>query len=315
MTELNDPRNDANDSWKSLQNILNIEVPKPVEEKLKARLAWFNEDLQVHPYITGEQRYELPMRLKAFALLRGIMRPLVAAGVAMALIAALSLVLPGHSHPSWANVLKQFQHSNFVTATVYIRHQPFAEPEMVEYWCGSGNRLRILSGHLITFASNGSAKTFNLATRSPGVPDGPTKFIMNLYGYENSLIPLASYLKSLYVDLYDGKASESTYQINATPEISEDLLIYDLKHKVSGLFLRVWVLKTTMLPVRMHYWNEYGSRTDVLFSYSKEQPAGFFDPSLFSATMSKGPENTSAAQLMYLGLEDAGGIAIPAPGI
>jgi hypothetical protein len=307
--------NDSDDLCNSVKSAFSAEVPWRVEEKLKARLAGFHEDLQLHPHISGECRYPLAMRLKTVALLGRLTRPLAMAGVAMAVIATLFIVSQGQSQPTWANVLKQFGRSTFVTASVYIRHQPFAEPEMVEYWFGRGNRLRILSGHLVTFISEGNVQTFDLATRGPGVADGPTKFIMNLYGYENSLIPLAAYLKTLYVDLCEGKTSGSTYQINASPEISEDLLVYDLKHKLSGLFLRVWVHKTSMLPVRLHYWNEYGSRTDVLFSYAKEQPDGFFDPALFAATMRKGPENTSTAQLMYLGLEDAGGRALPAPGI
>lgn len=315
MADDNTSENNSQELWKSVHNAFSGEVPRRVEEKLRARLAGFREDLQAHPSVMDQDRFEPPPRRKTPVHANKAIRPVFAACLTLTVIALMFVLIPGQRNPSWANMLRQFGRSNFLTASVYIRHQPFAKPEMVEYWYGSGDKLRILSDHLVTFATAGNSRTFNLATRKECDADGPTKFIMNLYGYENSLIPLASYIKALYFDLYEGKALESTYQINANPQISEDLLVYDLKHKISGLFLRVWVLRTSMLPVRLHYWNDYGSRTDVLFSYSKEQPDGFFDPDLFEATMKQGVDKISTARLMYFGLKDAGNRVIPAPGI
>lgn len=315
MVDDNIFRHNSERILESLHNTFNTKVPRRMEARLRAKLAEFREDLQAHPSVIGQDHFDFSHRRRMAQRIRRIVRPIAAACIGAAVIGLLLSLIPGHGNPSWANVLKQFGRSKFLTASVYIRNQPFAEPEMVEYWCGSDNKLRILSRHFLTFASEGASRTFNLATRQQSEADGPTKFILNLYGYEHSLIPMASYVKTLYLALYEGKALESTYQINASPEISEDLLVYDLKHKISGLFLRVWVLRTSMLPVRLHYWNDYGSRTDVLFSYSKEQPNGFFDPDQFESVMNQGADKISTARLMYFGLKDAGDKVIPAPGI
>jgi len=322
MVDENRDKKKPDDVWESLHQAFNTNVPWRVEQRLKSRLAWFREDLQMHPYVTEGFHHKLDRHRKVIIFIKKTIRPIVAACALILLVTLGVFFFPGQSTPTWADVLKRLSRSNFVTASLYIRHQPFSKPEMVEYWRGRGDKLRILSGHLVTFVSNGSAKTFNLATRKESGQDDITRFIMNLYNHEHEMIPSAVYAKSLYQDLYSGKAMESTYRINASPEISDNLLVFDLKHKISGLFLRVWVLRTSMLPIRLHYWNEFGSRTDVLFSYSNEQPAGFFDPDIFESAMRKveteileGPNTLSAAQLMYLGLEDAAGRAIPAPGI
>ncbi len=272
----------------------------------------FKEDLHVHPYITNMNRHSAlpPWKRSRF---RKLFRPYLVAATGLVALCMIIFLFPGQSAPTWADVLKKMGRSNFVTASVYIRNYPFNKPEMVEYWRGQGNNLRILSNHLVTFASGNQVRTFNLATRTECEEDNVTKSILNLYNYQNSSNHGANYAKTLLLELYDGKAMESTSLLNATNEISDNLLVYDLKHVSAILYLRVWVLRTSMLPVRLYYWNDFGARTDVIFSYSKEQPQGFFDAEKFSKKLKN--KKNSAASLMYSGLEDPGGRAIPSPGI
>jgi hypothetical protein len=338
-TEKEDPMKN-NGGWKAMHESLSTEVPENLEKQLKKALNFFRQDMREHPYVRRLERNGFSLRRKVAFFFRPWVRPLLLSSMGLAVVVAVGFFILGNNPPTWAQVKERFRSMPFFAASIYIRDvhvvnhplNPMAEPVLVELWAGYGNRIRIRSGSKVTFADKGEIlNTFDLNTRSETYADAITYQIINTFGKSGT-----SALDSLYMaseppesELISeclSKKWKSTGLVDTTslvipdPMISKDVAVFDFDFfYVNSKYARarVWALRQSRLPIRIVIWciDEFTGRVsrspewDMLFTYSKEQPHGFFDPKAFAAKLKDPSINTE--RLLYMFYQYPGGDSLP----
>ena len=103
-----------------------------------------------------------------------------------------------------------------------------------------------------------------------------------------------------------GKLVDITPAMNTQAAIGEDLVVFDAQSAVSPGWVRIYALRQSKLPVGLRIWDPAeGFVVDALITYSKEQPAIFFDPQAFAAELHDPAD--SETSLVYLFLKEPGG--------
>jgi hypothetical protein len=329
-----------NGGWKAMHESLSTEVPENLGKQLKKALNFFRQDMRDHPYVRRLEKNEFSLRRKVVFFSRPWVRPFLLASMGLAVVAVVGFFILGNNPPTWAQVKERFRSMPFFAASIYIRDvhvadyplNPLAEPVLVELWAGYGNRIRIRSGSKVTFADKGEIlNTFDLITRSEAYADGITYDLVNTFGKSDT-----SALDSLYrvgkppaselISESMSKKWKSTGLVDTTslvisdPMISKDVAVFDFDFfYVNSKYARarVWALRQSRLPIRIVIWciDEFTGRLarspewDMLFTYSKEQPQGFFDPEAFAAKL-KDP-SISTESLLYMFYQYPGGDSLP----
>ena len=337
-TEKEDPMKN-NGGWKAMHESISTEVPENLEKQLKKALNFFRQDMRDHPYVRRLERNGFSLRRMVF-FSRPWIRPLLLSSVGLAVVVIVGFFILGNNPPTWAQVKERFRSMPFFATSIYIRDvhvanhplNPLAEPVLVELWAGYGNRIRIRSGSKLTFADKGEIlNTFDLKTRTETYADAITYQIINTFGKSDT-----SALDSLYIankppepELISESMSkkwkstglfDTTSLVIPDPMISKDVAVFDFDFfYVNSKYARarVWALRQSRLPVRIVIWciDEFTGQTaqspewDMLFTYSKQQPQGFFDPKAFAAKL-KDP-SISTESLLYMFYQYPGGDSLP----
>jgi hypothetical protein len=209
----------------------------------------------------------------------------VAACVAFALAIALPVFLSGVA-PTWAEVVKRFDAVPFFSATLYVKDHGAADPVQLELWMGQSGKFRLRAGNQVVFGEKGQLlETVELSAAdevSESVKEARRlveKFIVNMGSAET--FSLDTFIQALP---WEGRLSSPLVNQNAS--IAKDLAVFDMASAVDSDWIRVWTLRESRLPMRMLFWNPADAASiDVVLSYANEQPASFFDPAAFKASL------------------------------
>ena len=102
-----------------------------------------------------------------------------------------------------------------------------------------------------------------------------------------------------------GKLVDITPAMNTQAGIGKELVVFDARSAISPGWVRIYALRQSKLPVGVRIWDPAeGFVVDAIITYSKEQPAIFFDPHAFAANLHGAESETGLA---YLFLKDPGG--------
>ena len=215
--------------------------------------------------------------------------------------------LPYGTSVVWADVVERFRSVDFFNATIYFKDNASSEPRQVEIWMGRGGEARLRTGSQVLFARDGRVtQGFDFVRRIP-IPqegfDSRAEQILEMLGRSRPF-NLDTVLQMLR---HDRPLQEVTPTVNADAGISADLVVFDLQSAVSPEWLRIWALAESRLPVRLLSWDPRdGECVDVVFTYSKEQPAAFFDPNAYRVVLTSRASG-GTTNLAYALLKDPGG--------
>jgi len=271
---------------------LNSEVPPDVDRRLRGRLAAFRERLDSRG---------VPAQIPWWSFVARS-RLALAGAAGLVLMILLGTVLLGNPRPTWAKVVESFRAVPFFQATLYLKEDALAEPQQWELWMGHGGKSRLRIGSQVIFGEKGRVvKAFDLKTRITSEPDRrAVQTLENLGASEQ--FSLETVLRA-----FPSQITISGPLLNEAAGISEDLTVFDItNNEHASEWARIWVLRASQLPVRVTVWDPRdGESVDALFSYSKRQPAEFFDPDAFAKIIANRSE--SEASLAYALLKDPGG--------
>jgi len=328
-------------AWKAVHEAFNSEVPEPLEKELRKSLNAFRQDLREHPYVRRAERQGFPLRQKLVFLSRPWFRPLLLAGMGLAVLVIVGSFILGNKPPTWAEVQERFGSMPFFAASIYRRDviianyplNPLAEPQLVELWVGYGNRIRIRSGSKVSFIDKGEIlNTFDLITRSEDYADSLTYTIVNIFGKSDTNAldslymannPPALFSESMSKEWKSSGLVDTTSLVISDPVVSKDLVVFDFEFfyiKTKYAKARVWALRKSRLPIRIVIWAIDSQLTgelvrspmwDMIFTFSKEQPKEFFEPGVFAAKL-KDP-GISIESLLYM-FHQYPGLYVPYPG-
>jgi len=191
---------------------------------------------------------------------------------------------------------------SFFSASIYIRDNGLARPELMELWMGRGGKARLRLGDQLIFAEKGEVlAAFDLKNRRQVDPDRTAVQMIQLLGSGETFS-----MDTVLRGLNRGKAVTQTPIINPHAAIAEDLAVFDLESADLNEWFRIWTLKKSGLPIRIRSWNPSDAATvEVVFDYSEPQTERFFDPRAFAAVL--GTVKTDQLNLAYLYLQDPGG--------
>ncbi|MBN2375595.1 MAG: hypothetical protein JXD22_04290 [Sedimentisphaerales bacterium] len=302
MKQNNQPDNPAHDSVDAVKQSFDSETSPQLEQQMQQSLQNFRHDLREHPYLHRRRFFNAFGQSCHWLWNRLLLRPSLMAGTALACIIFAMIFMAGSSTPSWAEVSEKFKSMSFAYASIYVRPTPLAQPKQIELWIGQAGKIRLRCGEQVIFANKGLlTKTFDLNKRSESYPDQMIYDILNALG-DAKEVSLTSIIKGIS----SGKLTESTPLINGDAQISKDLVVFDVEDEYSSQWIRVWALRESKLPTRISIRDPWGGPSiDVMMTYSKEQPAVFFDPDEFAKKLKNTAYTTS--DLAYMFLKDPGG--------
>lgn len=337
MNAKNKDQTKTDGAWKAVHEAFNTEVPEHLEKQLHKTLNAFGQDLREHPYVRRLERPGFTLRRKLIFFSRPWVRPLLLAGMGLAVVVVVGSFILGNNPPTWAEVQERFGSMPFFAASIYKRdvywsHNPLIEPKLVEVWAGYGDRIRIRSGSKVTFADKGEIlNTFDLITRTEAYADSITYGLVNIFWKSNTnaldslFMPFTSDIvrESISKEWKSGELVDTTSLVISDPVPSKDLVVFDHEFfyfKSKSCRARVWAVRKSRLPIRIVMWHvdELIGRQvrspflDMIFTYSKEQPEEFFDPEVFAAKLKDPAINIES--LLYMFHQDPGGDSIPTPG-
>ena len=301
------------DAWKAVHEAFNSEVPEHLEKQLQNTLNAFRQDMREHPYVRRLKRHGFPLRRNLVFFSRTWAKPLLWAGMGLALVLIVSFLILANKPPTWAQVQERFGTMPFFAASFYKREvkdpdytlNPLIEPQLAQVWAGYGDRMRIRSGSKVSFIHKGEIlNTYDLKTRSEAYADSITYDIVNAIGKSNTgtldsvLTPFRSDIvpESISKEWKYGQLVDTTALVISDPAASKDLVVFDHEFyyfKAKSWKVRVWALRKSRLPIRVLIWvrDNFDGRLirspkwDIIITYSKEQPKEFFDPDAFAAKL------------------------------
>jgi hypothetical protein len=230
-------------------------------------------------------------------------------GLAAAAIILLSLaILVGEfgtavtgRNVAWAEVSLQFQSVPFFYASIYVKESTLAQPQQLELWMGKGGYARMRVGSQVIFGRNGQVtQAFDVRQRSAVEPDPLALDIVRMLA-----TPYEFSFETVIQSISGGKLVDITPAMNTQAAVGRDLVVFDAQSMVSPGWVRIYALRQSKLPVGLRIWDPAeGFVVDALITYSKEQPAIFFDSRAFAEKLHEPGSETSLA---YLFLKDPGG--------
>ena len=95
-------------------------------------------------------------------------------------------------------------------------------------------------------------------------------------------------LAGILATMFDGKVPQGEPVKSDEVSASQGIDVFDYAHKATDKWLRIWVLRESKLPLKMHlYYPGSDEFMLVTFDYSDPQPAGFFDAEAFATQAAK----------------------------
>jgi hypothetical protein len=202
---------------------------------------------------------------------------------------------------AWADLSQRFQFVPFFYASIYMKEGTLAQPQQFELWMGKGGYVRMRVGPQVIFGLNGQVThAFDVRRRTEVEVDPAAVDIIRMLA-----TPGEFSFETVIQSISGGKLVDITPAMNTQAGIGQELVVFDARSAVSPGWVRIYALRQSKLPVGVRIWDPAeGFVVDAIITYSKEQPAIFFDPHAFAAKL-QGPQ--SETSLAYLFLKDPGG--------
>ncbi len=202
---------------------------------------------------------------------------------------------------AWAEVSQRFQSVPFFYASIYVKEGTLAQPQQYELWMGKGGYARMRVGPQVIFGRDGRAtQAFDVRRRRAVAADPMAVNIIRLLATPDEFS-----LETVIQSISGGKLVDITPAMNTQAGIGKELVVFDAQSAISPGWVRIYALRQSKLPVGVRIWDPAeGFVVDAIITYSKEQPAIFFDPHAFAANLDGTESETGLA---YLFLKDPGG--------
>ena len=292
-----------NTDWDNIQNIFDADNTGDGPE-LSGMLKQFHQDLESHPYLRQESKNDAASRPTASDMSILMRRLILPATTGLAAVLIVTFVFFSSPTLSWAQVVRQFQEIEFLSASVYIKDDGLSTPEHIELWMGKGCKVRVRIGNQLIFAQKAEVlAAFDLKTKKQTEPDEMGAAMIRLLGADETFS-----MNTVLRGLSGGRITDKTPVLNSNAIIAEDLAVFDLEtgQDNNPQWFRIWALKKSGLPVRIRMWDPRDAATvEMLIDYSKPQPEPFFDPKAFASALAD--VRTNELNLAYLYLKDPGG--------
>jgi len=229
--------------------------------------------------------------------------------LAVATIILLSLIilisefgtLVTGSNVAWADVSQRFQFVPFFYASIYMKEGTLAQPQQFELWMGKGGYVRMRVGPQVIFGRHGRVThAFDVRRRSEVEVDPTAMDVIRMIATPDEFS-----FEAVIQSISGGKLVDITPAMNTQAGIGKELVVFDAQSAVTPGWVRIYALRQSKLPVGVRIWDPAeGFVVDAIITYSKEQPAIFFDPHAFAANLHGSESETGLA---YLFLKDPGG--------
>ncbi len=290
---------EPDDADRLVEHAFRTPSDEALEAQLRGQLRGFRQDLREHAYV---RRLERPVWQTVWSW-----HPRLAAAASLGTVLVIASILfsLSQSAPTWAQVAEKFNSVNSLTATIYVKVPALKEPRQCEIWIDRSGKGRVRTGSQVVFSQGGTVvKAFDVERGEETTPNETARDIIRIVGSE------ATYSLETVLRIFGDTLTEATPLVNADAVISEDLVVFDIQSASSSERCRVWALRRSKLPVRVLAVDpESGRVTDSILTYSKPQPARFFDPDAFAEQLR---QNRGAGnRLTYTDLEEWIGTAIP----
>jgi hypothetical protein len=202
---------------------------------------------------------------------------------------------------AWAEVSQRFQSVPFFYASIYMKEGTLAQPQQFELWMGKGGYARMRVGSQVIFGRGGRAThAFDVRRRSAAEVDPMAVDIIRMLATPDEFS-----FETVIQSISGGKLVDITPAMNTQAGIGKELVVFDARSAISPGWVRIYALRQSKLPVGVRIWDPAeGFVVDAIITYSKEQPAIFFDPHAFAANLDGSESETGLA---YLFLKDPGG--------
>jgi len=216
------------------------------------------------------------------------------------LIGEFGTLLTG-GNVAWADVSQRFQFVPFFYVSIYMKEGTLAQPQQFELWMGKGGYIRMRVGPQVIFGRHGRVThAFDVRRRSEAEVDPLAVDIIRMLATPDEFS-----FETVIQSISGGKLVDITPAMNTQAGIGKELVVFDAQSAVSPGWVRIYALRQSKLPVGVRIWDPAeGFVVDAIITYSKEQPAIFFDPHAFAANLNRSESETSLA---YLFLKDPGG--------
>ncbi|MGE5296451.1 MAG: hypothetical protein ACM3VT_16650 [Solirubrobacterales bacterium] len=227
--------------------------------------------------------------------------------IAAAILIAVGVVVdrvagPFGGNVAWADVTRRFQAVPFFSATIYMKDNATAEPTQMELWMSHEGRIRLRKGPQVVFAHGSWMQAYDIKSRQVVELDEMMRAFIEKIGQAEEFS-----LETIIKVMFGGEATEVTPLINPDAVISQDVVVFDVTLPHTPEWVRIWALRESRLPVRITIWDPLDGRsTDAIFTYSREQPAEFFDAGAFEGLLRSGSA-ASGVNVVYAFLRDPGG--------
>ena len=224
------------------------------------------------------------------------------------LIGEFGPVLTG-SNMAWAEVSQQFQFEPFFYVSIYMKEGTLAQPQQFELWMGKGGYIRMRVGPQVIFARHGRVThAFDVHQRSEAEVAPLAVDIIRMLATPDDFS-----FEAVIQSISGGKLVDITPAMNTQAGIGKELVVFDARSAISPGWVRIYALRQSKLPVGVRIWDPAeGFVVDAIITYSKEQPAIFFDPHAFAANLNGSESETGLA---YLFLKDPGGQEVTPEGL
>ncbi len=205
------------------------------------------------------------------------------------------------SNVAWADVSQRFQVVPFFYASIYVKEGTLAQPQQFELWMGKGGYIRLRIGPQVIFGRHGRVThAFDVHKRSEAEVDPMAVDIVRLLATPDEFS-----FETVIQSISGGKLVDITPAMNTQAGIGKELVVFDARSAISPGWVRIYALRQSKLPIGVRIWDPAeGFVVDASITYSKEQPAIFFDPHAFAANLQGADSETGLA---YLFLKDPGG--------
>jgi len=287
MTHLNP---DEKMIQEALENIMDENIPDPLNQRMDNSLQIFRENLSNHPSLQSrpnnttnwsEWIFGRNMAWSTFAI--------------TATVLIFSIMLFWNQTPTWAEVTRKFKSIPFFHASVYAKNLAASKALNIEIWMGTGGKIRLCYGPQIVFANkSGQHNTYNVLSRRKVKPE---KFATDMIEILNSAesFSLETVIHTLTGDMADLR------EIPILVEgVSDDISIFELAKENSSKTTQIWTLRESLLPVQFRQNDlKDGEILDVFFSYTHQQPAEFFDSTNYEKILKDSSIKTNDLYMAY----------------
>jgi hypothetical protein len=205
---------------------------------------------------------------------------------------------------AWGDVLKAMNQVSQFHATMFVQREN--GQERLDYFYREPNTWRGQGLEMVQFHVAGQSKLFDIKTRAFVDPQ-QTKVAPLPASLDINRITEGDLLTGILWLFFQNKVPVGEPVKSAAEARAGDMEVFDYAHGPTQIRARIWVLKTSRLPIRIEMHSPTsGDLVLVLFDYSDPQSDAFFDPQAFARQVEQ-KHLTKAQEIYRVGREENAG--------